>query len=162
MTPQSPFVTLRIDLPDPDATALMAAGMAALLGPGDVLLLDGPVGVGKTHFARSLILSLLPEPEDVPSPTFTLVQTYETAEFEIWHSDLYRLTTPDEVIELGLIDAFQDSLCLIEWPDRLGDLTPDQALSLTFSYGADPGMRHLEVSGRADRWSCLLSQVQAA
>ena len=97
-----------------------------------MILLDGQIGAGKTHFARALIQSLLPVPEDVPSPTYTLVQVYPGPGFEIWHADLYRLSGPDEVHELGLEDAFETALCLIEWPERLGHLTPKSALSVTF------------------------------
>ncbi|MBY6090502.1 tRNA (adenosine(37)-N6)-threonylcarbamoyltransferase complex ATPase subunit type 1 TsaE [Maritimibacter alkaliphilus] len=122
-----------LDLPDPQATSDLAARLGARLQPGDVLLLEGPIGAGKTHFARSLIQSLLTELEDVPSPTFTLVQVYDTEKGEIWHADLYRLTGPDEAVELGLTEAFETAICLIEWPDRLGDLVPPGATHLTFT-----------------------------
>lgn len=92
--------------------------------PGDVVLLEGAVGAGKTHLARALIHAVLLQDEDVPSPTFTLVQTYDTRNGTLWHSDLYRLSSTFEIEELGLIDAFADAICLIEWPDRLGELTP--------------------------------------
>ena len=120
-----------IPLPDPDATEAFAHRLAPLLGPGDVLLLEGQIGAGKTHFARALIRALGVE-EDVPSPTFTLVQTYE-ADFEIWHADLYRLSHPDEAIELGLAEAFETALCLVEWPEKLGENRPKQSLTLRFS-----------------------------
>ncbi len=126
--------TLTIPLPDPDATAALGRWLAGRLGEGDVLLLQGPIGAGKTHLARALIQHRLAADgrmEDVPSPTFTLVQVYDTAQGEIWHADLYRLTHPSEVVELGLDEAFATALCLIEWPDRLGSLTPPQALTLT-------------------------------
>ena len=127
---------LTISLPSPDATAAFAVALAPVLEAGDILLLDGPVGAGKTAFARALIHALraradLP-PEDVPSPTFTLIQTYDTGAFETWHADLYRLSDPAEVLELGLDDAFRDALCLIEWPDRLGTARPAGAARLTF------------------------------
>ena len=97
-------MSTRFEIPlcDPDKTAAFARRLGALLGPGDVILLEGPIGAGKTHFARSLIQSLLMIPEDVPSPTFTLVQTYETVACEIWHSDLYRLSDPKKSKSLAL------------------------------------------------------------
>ncbi|WP_204112612.1 tRNA (adenosine(37)-N6)-threonylcarbamoyltransferase complex ATPase subunit type 1 TsaE [Shimia biformata] len=146
-------------LSSPDATADLAAQLAVRLLPGDVVLLEGDIGTGKTHFARSLIQHLLPIPEDVPSPTFTLVQTYDTADFEIWHADLYRLTSPDEVVELGLVDAFEDCLCLIEWPDRLADLTPENALLLQFSLGPVEGSRTLRASWSDPKWTARLQGV---
>lgn len=118
-------------LPDPQATDRLAQAFANVLRAGDVLLLDGQIGAGKTHFARALIQSFVAE--DVPSPTFTLVQTYDAPAFEIWHADLYRLTHPDEALELGLTDAFETALCLVEWPERLADDVPKQALTLRFS-----------------------------
>jgi len=139
-------------LPDPDATVALARRIAPALRPGDVLLLSGPVGAGKTHFARSLIQALLPTPEDVPSPTFTLVQTYQGAAFEIWHTDLYRLTQADEVIELGLLEAFENAVTLVEWPDRLGDLAPSDALSLGFSPQTEEDQRVLDLTWRDPRW----------
>ena len=138
----------------PDETGALARMIGAGLRPGSVILLDGPVGAGKTHFARALIQSLLAVPEDVPSPTFTLVQTYDGQGGEIWHADLYRLTAPDEVIELGLEDAFETAICLVEWPDRLGDLAPADALTLTFS-PLDEDSRRIEARGPAD-WAAIL------
>lgn len=144
-----------------DSTRDLAHQIGETLQPGDVLLLEGPIGAGKTHFARSLIQSLLPVHEDVPSPTFTLVQVYDGAHSEIWHADLYRLTAPDEVVELGLTDAFEDAICLVEWPDRLADLKPDTALSLTFSLTAAEDERHLEITATAPRWGELLESLAA-
>lgn len=144
--------------PSPDDTTAFARALAPHLVPGDVILLTGPIGAGKTHFARSVIqarLAIAGLNEDVPSPTFTLVQTYEDGQGEIWHADLYRLIHPDEVEELGLIDAFDDAICLVEWPDRLGDLAPKSALSLEFSATDTPGTRTMTATG-ADRWITLL------
>ncbi|MEM8850117.1 MAG: tRNA (adenosine(37)-N6)-threonylcarbamoyltransferase complex ATPase subunit type 1 TsaE [Pseudomonadota bacterium] len=152
-------MTRRLSLPDPDATDALARALAAHLRPGDCLLLDGPLGAGKTAFARAAIQACLSRadrpPEDVPSPTFTLVQTYDAGAFEIWHADLYRLTDPSEVLELGLDDAFQDAVCLIEWPDRLGGDVPEDALRLEFRI-TDPG-RTLTISGPQDHVARLLS-----
>lgn len=127
----------QIILPDEAATLRFASAMAALLHPGDTILLQGPIGAGKSAFARGVIRARLGRMEDVPSPTFTLVQTYEAPDGDIWHCDLYRLTNPDEVLELGLQDAFQTAICLIEWPDRLGRDAPQDALTLTFAARAD-------------------------
>jgi len=127
----------KIDLPNEDATRDFARKVAGILRPGDVILLEGSIGTGKTFFARHLIQTRLGVAEDVPSPTFTLVQVYDDAMCEIWHCDLYRLTHPDEAVELGLQDAFETAICLIEWPDRLGDLAPDDALTLSFSVDGD-------------------------
>jgi tRNA threonylcarbamoyladenosine biosynthesis protein TsaE len=122
--------TLTLPLPDQEATARLGGILADCLTPGDVVLLEGQIGAGKTHFARALIRARLGRMEDVPSPTFTLIQTYEAEGGDLWHADLYRLTHPDEVTELGLEAAFETAICLIEWPDRLGDLRPADALSL--------------------------------
>lgn len=116
-------------LPDETATAALGERIAGMLKAGDALLLHGPIGAGKSHLARALIRARLGRMEDVPSPTFTLVQTYDSSP-DIWHADLYRLTHPDEVLELGLDDAFTDAICLVEWPDRLGAHLPINALHL--------------------------------
>ncbi len=149
-----------VSMQDPDQTARLARRIGRCLGPGDCLLLNGPVGAGKTHFARQLILSLLTTPEDVPSPTFTLVQTYETPAGQVWHADLYRLNAPDEVEELGLADAFEQAICLIEWPEILGDLAPSDALNLWFC--PDPqhqDSRDITVDTTAPRWDPLLKDL---
>ena len=136
--------------------------MGAVLRAGDVLLLEGGIGAGKTHFARCLIQALLAEPEDVPSPTFTLVQVYDGGDFEIWHSDLYRLTDPDQVVELGLTEAFETALCLVEWPDRLADLAPQDALWLRFSDAADDAeARMLQLGWSAGEWGVRLQGIAA-
>ena len=127
---------LRLTLADPDATAAVAQDIAARLAAGDTLLLEGDIGAGKTTFARALIRARLDDPRlDVPSPTFTLVQTYDGGDVEIWHCDLYRLTDPQEVLELGLEEAFSTAICLIEWPDRLGIDQPRDALLCRFAAG---------------------------
>lgn len=131
-------------LPDEQATAALAQRLAPLLQVGDCFLLEGSIGAGKTAFCRALIRARLGRVEDVPSPTFTLVQTYEEDGGDIWHLDLYRLTHPDEVFELGLDDALDNAICLIEWPDRLGDQQPKSAAILSFAAG--PSAHTLSVS----------------
>ena len=134
-----------LSLADENATARLAQKIAAILVVGDTLLLEGPIGAGKSAFARALIRARLGRMEDVPSPTFTLVQTYEDPEGDIWHCDLYRLTHPDEAMELGLDEAFETAICLIEWPDRLGGAAPKKALTLAFSAGTDA--HHVTITG---------------
>lgn len=118
-------------------TAQFAASVATILKTGDTLLLTGEIGAGKSAFARAVIRFIAQAEIEVPSPTFTLVQTYEFECFEIWHCDLYRLTHPDEAFELGLDEAFATAVCLIEWPDRLGADAPETALTLHFAAHAD-------------------------
>lgn len=149
-----------LTLNSPQATAEFAVRLGAELDPADTVLLNGTIGSGKTHFARNLIQSLMNPPEDVPSPTFTLVQAYDTKKGEIWHCDLYRLGAVEEVDELGLIDAFETALCLVEWPEKLGSLTPDDALMLTFH--TDPEeteTRHLTLSWSDPKWSRKLENA---
>lgn len=124
-------------LPDEAATDALGAKLAQILKAGDTVLLEGPIGAGKSHLARALIRARLGRMEDVPSPTFTLVQIYEMPDTEIWHSDLYRLGHPDEILELGLEQAFGSAICLIEWPDRLGPHLPENALHVGLSIRAD-------------------------
>ena len=114
----------------PLETKAIALRIRENLQNGDIVLLKGEIGAGKSHFARSLIQAAMDKVEEVPSPTFTLVQTYETKIGSIWHADLYRLSDQSEIFELGLIDAFGKEIVLVEWPDRLGHLEPQDALKI--------------------------------
>jgi tRNA threonylcarbamoyladenosine biosynthesis protein TsaE len=127
-----PFRT-RLFLPDEAATQRLGAALAALLRPGDMVALGGDLGAGKTRLARSVIEALLHRPEEVPSPTFTLVQTYDTPSGIVWHFDLYRLQAAEEALELGLEEALSGGIALIEWPDRLGALLPRDRLEITLA-----------------------------
>lgn len=124
---------IELELHTLDDTLALARKFAAILKPADCLLLEGEIGAGKSAFCRALIQSKLGQLVDVPSPTFTLVQVYDAHDVEIWHCDLYRLTDPEEAFELGLDDAFETAICLIEWPDRLGSAAPKDASLLSFS-----------------------------
>ncbi len=141
------------------ATCAFARALGTRLQPGDSVLLEGGIGAGKTFFARQLIQSLLTEPEDVPSPTFTLVQVYDSTSGEIWHCDLYRLTDPAQCIELGLEEAFESAICLIEWPDRLGSLTPEDALTIRFSETAQEDARELSLNWHGAKWKSRLEGI---
>jgi tRNA threonylcarbamoyladenosine biosynthesis protein TsaE len=131
---------IAIDLPDEAATAALAGRLALCLRAGDVIALHGDLGAGKTSFARALIQALGSD-EDAPSPTFTLVQTYDTPVGPVSHFDLYRIDSPDELEELGWDDALADGIVLVEWPDRAGALLPDLRLDIHLDYGATPGAR---------------------
>lgn len=137
-------------------TAAFAARLADLLRPGDVLLLEGTLGAGKSAFCRACIRAIAQHPdEEVPSPTFTLVQVYDHLPKPVWHFDLYRLSEPDEVIELGWEDALDSAILLIEWPDRLEDLRPHTALTLSIQLEALEGgeeARVMTLSGDAGTW----------
>lgn len=133
----NPADTVTIPLPTAAETEALGRRLASLARPGDVILLEGPIGAGKSCLARAFIRARLGEEEDVPSPTFTLVQVYDDEGTEIWHADLYRLTHPDEVWELGLDQAFETAICLVEWPDRLGTHLPPDALTLRLTAKGD-------------------------
>ncbi|TVP73238.1 MAG: tRNA (adenosine(37)-N6)-threonylcarbamoyltransferase complex ATPase subunit type 1 TsaE [Rhodobacteraceae bacterium] len=148
-----------------DDTAAFAEALAPMLREGDTILFDGPVGAGKSHFCRALIQARMAQcggVEDVPSPSFTLVQTYDIGGVEIWHVDLYRLSNPQDMLELGLEDAFGQAICLVEWAERLGDLRPSSALQLTLTPAADPEARGLSLAGSSEwqrRLAPLLEQA---
>ena len=154
----SPFTCLSHSA---EETAEFACRIGARLESGDTILLSGPVGAGKSHFCRSLIQSRLSEPEDVPSPTFTLVQMYDTTKDQIWHADLYRLTGTDEIEELGLFDAFEQAICLVEWPDRLGPLIPADALTLSFAAADHDDARRITARWTDRKWDAKLESLGA-
>lgn len=149
-------------LSKPEATSKLAEELATFLKPGDCILLEGDLGAGKTHFARAAIqarLSASGRIEDVPSPTFTLVQVYDDQECDIWHCDLYRLSGPDELVELGLEEALDTAICFIEWPDRLGEFRPRDALTISLRMTDVPGQRVAQFSGPSARWASVLSAL---
>ena len=154
---------LRLALSSESETCRLAEMLAAHARPGDTILLDGPIGAGKTHFCRAFIRARLGHDEEVPSPTFTLVQTYD-GDVDIWHADLFRLHSPDEVTELGLIDAFSSAICLIEWPDRLGSLKPRDAvrLSLRPTATAECRLATIDLGNRQDLRAALAAGFPTA
>lgn len=152
-------MTKRVHLPDAEATARLGAAIAPHLEPGDAVLLYGPLGMGKSTLARGLIRALTSPDEDVPSPTFTLVQFYES-DPPVAHFDLYRLTRPEEAFEIGLDEALDAGCALIEWPERLGEdagefLGPDR---LVIEIAEDGDGRTATVSG-AGAWKEKIRHV---
>lgn len=139
-------MTLTLSLPDEAATQALAARLAPHLRAGDVVTLRGDLGAGKTALARFLIRHLAgDEAEEVPSPTFTLVQIYEHLSPPVWHFDLYRLTDPGEVVELGWEEA-RDACALVEWPERLGPLLPRDRLDVQLTLDG-PTARRVVITG---------------
>jgi tRNA threonylcarbamoyladenosine biosynthesis protein TsaE len=121
---------MTFDLPDADSTARLGAAIARALQAGEAVCLSGPLGAGKSTLARGLVRALTQPDEDVPSPTFTLVQFYEGPQFPVAHFDLYRLTRAEEAYELGLDEALEDGAAVIEWPQRLEGRLPADRLDI--------------------------------
>jgi len=131
-------VSSTLVLADEAATTALAEDVAAALVPGDVVALHGDLGAGKTTFARALIRAVADDPRlEVPSPTFTLVQTYAIGRLPIAHFDLYRLSGPDELDEIGIDEALAGGATLVEWPDRAGDRLPAARLDIVFAIAGD-------------------------
>lgn len=159
---------LSLVLPDPDATGRLGRALAPCLHRGDVVALDGPLGAGKTALARALIQERARAQnapvEDVPSPTFTLVQVYEFPDMTLWHFDLYRIGGPDEAWELGIEEAFESGISLIEWPERIAALLPEDRLDVRLDSRPDEPGRRAILEGRgawAARLASLWPEVQA-
>jgi tRNA threonylcarbamoyladenosine biosynthesis protein TsaE len=152
---ESRSIHRRIELPDEAATTALASALATAARPGDVIALAGDLGSGKTTLARGFIAAL-GVVEEVPSPTFSLVQTYETSRGPVAHFDLYRLARPEDVEELGFDEATADGIVLVEWPERLGQLLPRERLEVRLVVGESPGRRVAELHGTGD-WPARLS-----
>lgn len=132
--PTLPRAELALELPDLAATAALARALAARARPRDVIGLSGSLGTGKTSFARAFLHAMAEltggEVDEVPSPTFTLVQVYDFPGLSVWHFDFFRLDKPEDAWELGIEEAFATAVSLIEWPERLGPLLPEERLEL--------------------------------
>ncbi len=147
-----------LSLNSEDAMTRLGCRVAGHLKPGDTILLNGPIGAGKTHLARAIICALVGHDEEIPSPTYTLVQTYEAAETAIWHADLYRLADSSELIELGLDEAIGDEIVLVEWSDRMPEeLRPADALEITITPIGNT--RRVQFDASSQRWAGFLKEL---
>lgn len=155
----SSTILAKIVLKDEAATRMIAAELSTVLKAKDIIALDGTLGAGKTAFARALINALPGGGEDVPSPTFTLVQTYQRGVAEIWHFDLYRIEDPEDAFELGIEDAFAEAISLIEWPDKLGAYLPSRHLRIILAQDSESDTRTLEIIGDA-QWRGRLADLK--
>ncbi|HEX5508868.1 MAG TPA: tRNA (adenosine(37)-N6)-threonylcarbamoyltransferase complex ATPase subunit type 1 TsaE [Pseudolabrys sp.] len=160
-----------VTLADEQATHRLMVDVAALIEPGDLITLSGDLGAGKTTFARALIRHLAnDETIEVPSPSFTLMQTYELPGYSIMHGDLYRLSTPSELAELGFDDMPERALVLLEWPDRAAGLLPANRLDIALTLSPEHGLsfRHARITGygtmaaRAERIAVLRQFLDAS
>jgi len=162
--PEDPAVARLVDLPDLAATARLAARLARVARAGDVIALRGALGAGKTAFARAFVGACAASRgvagDEVPSPTFTLVQTYPFDDLVVYHFDLYRIAKPDEAWELGIEEAFAEGVTLIEWPERLGVLLPAERLDVELLPGAGPDARVAKLTPHG-RWPGRLAQALA-
>jgi len=141
-----------LSLPDVAATRALGARIAAGLSVGDLVALEGDLGAGKTTLARAILRSLGVS-EDVPSPTFTLVQLYETPDLTVRHYDLYRIENANEIAELGIDEAVEDGAALVEWPERAGGRLPGALLQVGLR-AADGDSRTVSLSGPA-KWTAI-------
>jgi tRNA threonylcarbamoyl adenosine modification protein YjeE len=142
-------------------TRALAAALARQCRPGDCIALGGDLGAGKTAFARGFIQALQATHDEVVSPTFTLVQSYPAADgFLLWHFDLYRLRNPAELDEIGLDEALQTGITLIEWPELARHALPAEALDVTITPGKTPGGRVFEFAGTPAAWQDRLQALK--
>ena len=158
-----------IELADEAETVALARKLAAAARPNDVLALIGDLGAGKTVFARAFINARTTAPEEVPSPTFTLVQTYQFpdpggdldgpgGDIPVYHFDLFRIEDAGEIDELGMEEAFAGGISLIEWPEHLNGLLPVDRLDVTFTQGKGAGERRCVLTGHGS-WAARLAAL---
>ncbi len=148
----------QVTLSSPAATERLGVFLAGILRAGDVVALNGPLGAGKSALARAIIAFHNPDEIDIPSPTFTLVQSYAMRDSTpLLHFDMYRLEAPEDALELGIEDSFYDSVNLVEWPDRIGPFLPKRALICDIRINPDES-RTVVFSGNA-QWKDRLGNI---
>ena len=154
----SPAPHATLELGDETATMALAERLSAICGRGTMIALKGDLGMGKTVFARAFVRQLTSDTQEVPSPTFTLLQIYEANPDPVYHFDLYRLKSPDEILELGFEDALDDGIVLVEWPDRLGPYLPADRLDLELLQGPGEQARQTRLTGHG-YWQARMTDV---
>ena len=154
--------TIELDLDDERATVNLAAALAGVARAGDVIALSGELGAGKTVFARAFVRALSSGPggcrRQVPSPTFTLAQSYDCHANTVHHFDLFRLSGPGDTHELGLEDAMAGGITLIEWPERLGPLLPGDRLDVALAYADTADSRRVTLASHG-AWAGRLGEI---
>ena len=162
--PRSPsHAVIEIALHGAGDTAALAGVVAGVAGRGDVIGLSGDLGAGKTTFARAFIHARdqaagASVHEEVPSPTFTLVQIYQCGDVPVWHFDLFRIAKPEDAIELGIDEAFSTAIPLIEWPERLGSLCPRDRLDIRLEMVDGGAARKARLTGHGS-WAARLGRL---
>jgi tRNA threonylcarbamoyladenosine biosynthesis protein TsaE len=163
MTISAKHIIRDINLKNVSECQKVASHLSLYVRTGDIITFTGNLGTGKTEFCRSLIHALGFH-EEVPSPTFNLVQVYEHPigngkDISVWHLDLYRLEKAEDVFELGIDDAFETAVTLIEWPDRMVPYLPEDHLQIFLSMGDQEGSRNLIIKG-SEYWSKRLENIK--
>ena len=160
MQSTAPVPALTLTAPTEHATDAIGAALADVLAPGDTVTLSGPLGVGKSHLARAVIRAILGDPEaEIPSPSYTLVNVYTAGGAEIWHADLYRLSDPEEIVEIGLEDAVADNIVLVEWPERWAP-QPERRLEIALGVHQGSETRELRISAHGEGWDRVLQKLR--
>lgn len=150
---------MKINIENQNQTEACAQQIAQIARAGDVIALHGTLGMGKSVFCRAFIRALTTPDEEVPSPTFTLVQIYDTDAAELYHFDMYRLETPDDCLELGIEEAFSDGISLIEWPSKIGTYLPWNCLNIEIAPGDNPTARTITFSSQGN-WLDRLKEIK--
>jgi tRNA threonylcarbamoyl adenosine modification protein YjeE len=157
--PQPQTRTIRLD--DLGAARRLGERLAASLRSGDAVLLSGDLGAGKTELARAMIQARMGAEIDVPSPTFTLIQTYESPGLPIAHADLYRIERVEDLAELGLDEALETGALLVEWPERAEGLWPAARLEIALTHDGEGPARIAALTGHGE-WASRIAQVTGA
>lgn len=153
------MIQKNIYLKNIEQTEILAAKLAKELVKGDIVTFKGTLGAGKTTFIKALIKSLVKEDIDVTSPTFNLLHLYRADSIEIWHFDLYRLKNTIEIYELGIEDAFQYGISLIEWPEIITNILPEDRINIEISFTDEENARIINFSSDSIKWQRIINNT---